>query len=54
MIFDLPAHQNRISDITTVCFINVEFRGKVGQIVSTGDKYLAAVEENKVCMYYYV
>lgn len=26
-----------------------EFRGKVGQIVSTGDKYLAAVEENKVC-----
>ena len=31
-----------------MCFINVEFRGKVGQIVSTGDRYLAAVEENKV------
>ena len=28
--------------------VNLEFRGKVGQIVSTGDKYLAAVEENKV------
>ena len=34
--------------IPCVLLIYVEFRGKVGQIVSTGDKYLAAVEENKV------
>lgn len=30
------------------CCIVAEFRGKVGQIVSMGDKYLATVEENKV------
>ena len=38
----------------TQIFIDVEFRGKVGQIVSTGDKYLAAVEENKVSPYYII